>query len=350
MYKHAALILIATFILSISTSSADEYRPAFLEIKQTSDEQFDVLWKVPARGNLRLGLYVRLPTTAETITPVQSRMVGGAFLERFSISRSGGLKGGEIVIEGLSGLSTDVLVRIERLDGTTEVARLASANPSFVIQGSLTRLEVARTYTLFGIEHILEGIDHLLFVACLILIAGTARRILITITGFTIAHSVTLTLAALNLVRLPIPPIEAVIALSIVFLAREIALDRRDTLTWRYPIAVSSSFGLLHGFGFASALSEIGLPQTEIPAALLAFNVGVEIGQILFVAVIIGLVYLASKLIAAAGFAESPGQATHKNATQLVRLGNLEKPVAYMIGSITIIWTLQRAASFWEYV
>ncbi len=339
------LVTVLLIFLSVTNTYADEYRPAFLELKQASTDDFGVLWKVPARGDLRLALYVRFPADAKVTTPVRSSMVGAAFIERYSITREGGLAGGEIVIEGLTGLSTDVLVRIERLDGSTEVARLAAANPSFVVQGSLTRLEVATTYTQFGIEHILEGIDHLLFVACLILIAGTGRRILITITGFTIAHSITLTLAALNLVRLPIPPIEAVIALSIVFLAREIALERRDTLTWRFPITVSASFGLLHGFGFASALGEIGLPQTEIPAALLAFNMGVEIGQIMFVSTILVIVCVVTTSLKILNGASSKSQ---QEVRPLDWLRRLEKPLAYMVGSITIIWTVQRTMVFWS--
>ncbi len=339
------LTAILLVLLSASDAFGDEYRPAFLELKQTTANEFEVLWKVPARGDLRLGLYVRFPADTEITTPVRGSMVGAAFIERYGINSEAGLTGGEIVIEGLSSSSTDVLVRIERLDGSTEVARLAAANPSFIVQGSLTRLEVATTYTLFGIEHILEGIDHLLFVACLILIAGTGRRILITITGFTIAHSITLTLAALNLVRLPIPPIEAVIALSIVFLAREIALERRDTLTWRYPITVSASFGLLHGFGFASALGEIGLPQTEIPAALLAFNLGVELGQVVFVSAIIVAVWVTTMGLKKLNGASSNSQQEVRPLDWLLRL---EKPLAYMVGSITIIWTVQRTMVFWS--
>jgi hydrogenase/urease accessory protein HupE len=338
----AALLI----ILSFSSAQADEYRPAFLELKQTSSDEFSVLWKVPVMGGLRLSLYARFAEDVEITTPARGSMVGGAYIERYNIRREGGLGNGEIFIEGLTGLSTDALVRIESLDGSTEVARLAAANPSFVVQGSLTRMEVASTYTLFGIEHILEGVDHLLFVACLILIAGTGRRILITISGFTIAHSITLTLAALNLVRLPIPPIEAVIALSIVFLAREIALERRDTLTWRYPITVSASFGLLHGFGFASALGEIGLPQTEIPAALLAFNLGVEIGQILFVCSIMSCVWSVSKLASLAGTTRNSAIGTDGNMQPLVWLQTLEKPMAYVVGSVTIIWTIERTLMF----
>ena len=161
------------------------------------------------------------------------------------------------------------------IDGSTQVIRLSIGEHSFVVASTPTTLDVAKTYISFGIEHILEGIDHLLFVACLIFIAGSWKRILITITGFTAAHSITLSLAALNIISIPILAVEAVIALSIVFLAREIVQQRRDILTWRYLVLVSITFGLLHGFGFASAHGDIGLPQNEIPTAFLSFNIGV---------------------------------------------------------------------------
>jgi hydrogenase/urease accessory protein HupE len=264
-----------------------------------------------------------------------SAFIGGAYIERSTINRQGGLAGSKIGIRGLERVSTDVLVRIQRLDGSSETARLNARSTSFMVKGAPELWSVVNTYLVFGIEHILEGFDHLLFVACLIFIAGTWRRILITITGFTLAHSITLTLAGLELVRIPIPPIEATIALSIVFLAREIALDKRDTLTWRHPIAVSASFGLLHGFGFASALAEIGLPQTEIPAALLAFNVGVEIGQVVFVASVILIFQLITQSLKSL-------KADSANWVQ-----KIEKPMAYAIGSITMFWTLERVSGFW---
>lgn len=346
--KLRSLATMLLITLSFSSARADDYRPAFLELKQITNDEFGVLWKVPAIGGPRLNLSLRFAADVELMTPVRGSMVGNAFIERYSIRREGGLGGSKIVVQGLTGLATDVLVRIERLDGSTEVARVAAANPSFMVQGALTRMAVARTYTLFGIEHILEGIDHLLFVACLILIAGTGRRILITISGFTIAHSITLTLAALNLVRLPIPPIEAVIALSIVFLAREIALERRDTLTWRYPITVSASFGLLHGFGFASALGEIGLPQTEIAAALLAFNLGVEIGQILFVNLILACAWIVAKSLVLFGMTRQAGIGANGNSRPLLWLHTLEKPMAYLVGSVSVIWTIERSLLFMD--
>jgi len=322
-------------LLTGSPACADEYRPAYLEIQQAETETYNVLWKVPARGISRLQLNVLFPKDTTITTPVSASFVAKAYVERFSIHRHGGLSGAEIEIEGLSLVSTSVLVRIHRLDGSTEVVSLNAGTPSFIVADAPQTWDVAKNYLGLGIEHIWGGTDHLLFVACLILIAGTWRRILITITGFTMAHSVTLTLAALELVRLPVPPIEVMIALSIVFLAREIACERRDTLTWRYPIVVSSTFGLLHGFGFASALSEIGLPQTEIPAALLSFNLGVEIGQLEFVATILSLFWIISQALKLLNIASANW------------LSSVEKPIAYIVGGITMFWTLERVSGFW---
>jgi hypothetical protein len=194
---------------------------------------------------------------------------------------------------------------------------------------------VAREYLRLGVGHILGGADHLLFLACLIFVARTRRRILITVTGFTLAHSITLALAALGWVRVPVAPVEAAIALSIVFVATEIARNRRDTLTWRHPIAVASSFGLLHGFGFAAVLREVGLPQTELPMALLFFNLGVELGQVLFIAALLVGWAIARRLLAAL---------EHWSAT--AALEHLRVPVAYGVGCISSYWLIARVAAF----
>ena len=195
---------------------------------------------------------------------------------------------------------------------------------------------VAKEYMELGIEHILKGYDHLLFIVCLVLLAGTFKRILITVTGFTVAHSITLALAALEVIKVSVAPVEATIALSIVFVAMELARNRRYTLTWRYPIAVSSTFGLLHGFGFASVLTEIGLPQTEIPAALLFFNLGVEIGQIIFVIVAIATFFAGKRLIAAL-----------RNLTFNDILTRIQRPAGYVVGTLAMFWTIDRVAGFW---
>jgi hydrogenase/urease accessory protein HupE len=283
---------------------------------------------------MRLKLSVVLPPDTKFLQPVRTEYVKGAFIERSMITRPGGLTGGMIHIDGLSTMQTDVLVRIEQINGTVQVERLTPTVPSFLVSRAPKTIEVAETYLVFGVEHILQGWDHLLFVACLVLIAGSWRRTLITVTGFTIAHSVTLTLAALGLVRLPLPPIEAAIALSIVFLAREIVQHRRDTITWQYPVAVSASFGLLHGFGFAAALKDIGLPQTEIPAALFSFNIGVEIGQIVFVVVVMML----SKAIT---------EINHRfNEASQSEFVNGARAVGYCVGAVAMYWTVERMIAF----
>ncbi len=337
--KHRLLCLacLAALAMWAAPAQAHESRPAYLELRQRTQDAYDLLWKVPARGrDMRLGIYVRLPDDCEIVVPARASFVGGAFVERSTIRRRGGLAGASIRIEGLSTTLTDVLVRVERLDGSTQVVRLAPSAPSFVVDAAPTFMGAAKTYSALGIQHIWRGVDHLLFVGCLILIAGTWRRILSTITGFTLAHSVTLALAALDVVSVPIAPVEACIAVSILFLATEIARERRDTLTWRYPITVSVFFGLLHGFGFASGLGEIGLPQTEIPAALLFFNIGVEIGQIVFVSVVLGVVWGVSRVLRSSE--TKPGD----------WLRRIEKPVAYTVGVLAMLWTTERVLTFWS--
>ena len=180
-------------------------------------------------------------------------------------------------------------MRVERHDGTSQMERLLPQSPQFMVKPSTGTAEVAWSYLVLGVEHILAGIDHLLFVLALLLIVRGGKRILLTITAFTVAHSITLVAATLGWVRVPGPPVEAIIALSIVFVAAEIVhgLRGKPGLTARAPWVVAFTFGLLHGFGFAGALAEVGLPEKAIPVALLMFNVGVEIGQLLFVAVAI---------------------------------------------------------------
>jgi len=187
-FSIAALLVFLTF----QTVQADKNRPAYLELRQTSDTVYDVLWTVPARDqSQRFGIYVEFSDDVDAIVPATSSYVANAFIERWKISHKGGLTGARITIRGLERVSTDVLVRIERLDGSSETKRLNAALASFQVKGSAQFWEVLKTYLVFGIEHILGGSDHLLFVACLIFIAGTWRRILLTISGFTVAHSIT---------------------------------------------------------------------------------------------------------------------------------------------------------------
>jgi hydrogenase/urease accessory protein HupE len=309
-----------------------ELRPAYLELSAVSDQSYSVLFKVPGRGpQKRLALYLQLPEDTKFITPAKTTFTGRAFIERSTIKREGGLAGAEIGILGLSKTLTDALVRIEFNDGGTQTVRLTPQSPSFIVQDSPDKMEVIKTYFALGVEHILLGIDHLLFLLCLLIIAKTARRILITVTGFTIAHSITLILSALNIINIPVPPVEAVIALSIVFVAYEIARGAPDTFTYKYPVLVSASFGLLHGFGFASALKNIGLPQTEIAVSLLFFNVGVEIGQLVFISAIVILIFVLKKIL----------------NRSYDYFSNFEIPAAYVIGSLACFWMIERIYSFW---
>ena len=289
-----ALFLIACGLVQ-SAALAHEVRPAYLRIQQTDVEQFDVLWRVPARGDLRLGIYVRLPDSCSEPESPLTWQEAGTWVERWSATCEGGLFGRRVEITGLSSTVIDALARFERLDGTTQVVRLTPAEPGFEASAAESWSQVAATYITLGIEHILLGIDHLLFVLALLMLVPNMRTLVWTVTSFTLAHSLTLAAATLGWVHVPQSPVEAVIALSILFVAMEIMHWRqgRPGITRRWPWLVAFTFGLLHGFGFAGALSEIGLPEHAIPLALLFFNLGVEVGQLVF----IGAVFTVSMLL-----------------------------------------------------
>ncbi len=328
----ARRILVFLMMLTGGWSSTDahEVRPAYLELKQTGPDTFDVLWKVPAMGdNLRLGLYVRFPESCELVTEPAGVFSNNAYVERSSIRAPDALVDSKLSIDGLRTTLTDVLVRIERLDGTTQVARLMPETPSLIVEASPSRWQVAWTYLVLGVEHILLGIDHLLFVLALVLLVKGWKKLVGTITSFTVAHSITLALATLGFVNVPGPPVEACIALSIVFVAAEIVRSRsgQPGLTERAPWLIAFTFGLLHGLGFAGALSEVGLPQQAIPLALLFFNVGVELGQLAFVAVVLIAVAIARNLPVS-----SPSWSW--------------RLAPYAIGSIAMFWVIERTLAF----
>ncbi len=309
---------------------AHEVRPAYLELRQSGPETYDVLWKVPARGaDLRLGIYVEMPPDCQRVTEPRASFADNAFTDRWSVKCAGGLTGATIRIAGLSATIIDVLVRLERSDGTTQVTRLTPPSPSFTVEAAPRATQVAATYLRLGVEHILGGIDHLLYILAMLVLVKGWRRVVATMTAFTTTHSLTLTAAALGFVHVPQPPVEAAIALSIVFVAREIVrgAQGRSGLTERWPWVVSFTFGLLHGFGFAGALSEVGLPQRAIPVALAFFNVGVEIGQLVFVAAVLGIFALVRWL----------GISVSRRA---------ELVPAYAIGGVAAFWVVERVAAF----
>ncbi len=335
-----ALFLIL-FIISMASSPllAHEVRPAYLEIRESAPGTYDVLWKVPAKGlNLRLSLNVRFADDIEVVTEPVGGFVGGAHIQRYRIRRQGGLNGTSITIDGLASTFTDAILRLERADGTILTHRLSPDEPSYVVEANPGLGLLIWTYLVLGVEHILLGIDHLLFVFGLLLIVQGWKKLVGTITAFTLAHSITLAAATLGFVRVPGAPVEAIIALSIVFLAVEVIHGQqgRKRLTHRAPWIVAFTFGLLHGFGFAGALSEIGLPQTAIPAALFFFNVGVEAGQLLFVGALLVLALL------------------QKSLSRRVRVPEVRflaweyRVAAYVIGSVSFYWVIERTATFWS--
>ena len=331
----ASILTVLALLFSVDDTNAHESRPLFVEIAEKAPNTFAVTWKIPPSALSVTSPVVVMPEVCAAVAPA----AGTRLVKRQLFRCKSDLSGEKIRIEfPRYNPSISTLFRLQRLSGEKHTAIQGPKEPAWIVPTLEDTVSVAKEYLILGVEHILKGYDHLLFVACLVLIAGTWRRILITVTGFTIAHSITLALAALNLVRVPVPPVEAAIALSIVFLATEIARERRDTLTWRFPIAVAGSFGLLHGFGFASVLNEIGLPQTEIVAALLFFNVGVEVGQVLFVALLVG----AASALAALGVIQRNDGADENDVAPL----RVARPAAYIAGSLAAYWMVDRVAGF----
>ncbi len=317
---------------------AHESRPLYIEITERGGDVFAVQWRTPASVPRFNVPEVALPA-CEAASPVgTARRLGGAVSQRLYRCAEGL---GSAVVEiryPLLNPSVSTLLRITWASGETRSLLASPKETTIALPAPETTGGVAGEYFALGVEHILLGYDHLLFVACLVLIAGTWRRILVTITGFTFAHSITLALAALQLVRVPVPPVEATIALSIVLLATELVRDRRETITWRYPIAVSASFGLLHGFGFASVLSEIGLPQTEVPTALLFFNIGVEAGQIVFVFALLGAFLFAGLVLRHLG-----GKAFLTGMSPCF----IQRAAGYGVGVLASVWLIDRVTGFW---
>jgi hydrogenase/urease accessory protein HupE len=319
-------LLVVLFPVFTRGVSAHEVRPAYLELRQTGPESYDVLFKVPGGGeNLRLGLYAQLPANCVKAGTPRNAFVNNAFTERYEVTCAGGMAGGTIEIKGLAATATDVLVRFQELDGRSQIIRLTPDKPSFVVEAAPSRWRVAATYLRLGRDHILLGVDHLLFVLGLLLIVPDRWMLLKTITSFTLAHSLTLAVATLGYASAPVPPLNAAIALSILFLGPEIVRYQRGgtSLTTRHPWVVAFAFGLLHGFGFASGLNTIGLPHGEIPVALLFFNVGVEAGQLGFVALVLLL--------------ERSFRALEIRWPRVVQLAP-----GYAVGSLGAFWTIQR--------
>ncbi|MBE1508346.1 hydrogenase/urease accessory protein HupE [Rhizobium viscosum] len=313
----------------VSGAVAHEIRPAYLQIDEMAANRYKVVWRTPMLSGMRLPIVLRFPESVRNVTEPAERDLPDSLVQTRVIETDGaGLAGKRVEFVGLQATITDVLVRVHLLDGTVEMTMIHPSQPWIDFAATRSPLAAARVYFVSGFQHILLGIDHLLFVFGLLFIVRSRWMLVKTITAFTVAHSITLAAATLGKVEIPALPLNAMIALSTLFLGPEIVRVWRGqtSFTIRHPWIVSFAFGLLHGFGFASGLTALGLPQGDIPFALLMFNLGVEAGQLVFV----GLIVL---LIAALKSIE-------------IRLPRgLELMPAYVVGILGAYWTIDRIAA-----
>jgi len=326
------LALLATIVTLVAPplAGAHELQPGFLELKEVAPGRYDVLWKLPSLGeasDVRMPLAPIFPETCRQLGDARTERAGTAWIFTARLECKGGLAGQTLAIEGLEAFSTDVLVRAQHADGGVETHILKPIQPSVKLRSAGDARRGAWAYLYLGIEHILLGVDHLLFVLGLLLIVRDRWMLVKTVTAFTVAHSITLAVATFGIAQVPALPLNAAIALSILFLGPEVVRRWRGetSFTIRHPWVVAFAFGLLHGFGFASGLAQLGLPKGEIPLALLLFNVGVEIGQLAFVLVILLL--------------ERAFRQLEIHWPILV-----QRLPGYAVGTLGAFWTIQRVA------
>ena len=329
-----SILFLLACVLAVPTARAHEARPAYLEIKETSPNKFSLLWRTPVLAGMRLPVILTMPGDVKNLKePVEQELADSLLERRWIDAGPTGLAGKRIQFTGLQLTITDVLVRGEMLDGRKWTTIVHPSQPWVEVGASQRWWGVAGAYLRLGIEHIWSGVDHLLFILGLMILVKGTRRLIATVTAFTIAHSITLAGATLGFVRVPQQPVEACIALSIVFVATEIihAHQGRQGLTERWPWIVAFTFGLLHGFGFAGALNAVGLPQAAIPVALLFFNVGVEVGQLIFIAAILSIMAFARWL---------------SKRVPIPQPAWAWRVAPYSIGGVAAFWMVQRIAAF----
>lgn len=324
------LRLVTACVLALAAHGAlqaHETRPGYLELREGEPSTYALLWKRPTGGEVEIRIAPVVPDDCRLATPDQQQLTPGAVVVRGTLACRGGLAGKTLRVAGLETTITDVLVRIEHADGRVESHLLRPATPEVTLGAATTTAERALSYLQIGVQHILRGFDHLLFVFGLLLIVRDRWMLVKTVTSFTVAHSITLAIATLGFASVPLAPVDAAIALSILFLGPEIVRVWRGqtSFTIRHPWVVAFLFGLLHGFGFAGGLTAMGLPRAEIPLALLLFNIGVELGQIAFVVLVILL--------------ERAVRALQVQWPRLVAV-----LPGYVVGSLGAYWTIQRTA------
>ncbi len=317
-------MLILACLISL-VADAHELRPGYLEITEVDPGVAEVTWKLPVVGTAREVPKVMFDADTQELTPPNERLTGDSRVFEWKIERTGGLDGATVRIEAPDGRFRDALASIHRLDGRHTTGRITPERPTLVIDPAPGWTRLAATYLMLGIEHILLGFDHLLFVLGLLLIVDGTRMLVKTITAFTLAHSLSLAIATFRIVEVPEGPLNACIALSILFLGPEIVRKWRggESFTRRHPWVVAFAFGLLHGIGFASGLAVTGLPHASIPLALLWFNLGVEAGQLAFVFIVLAM------------------QRSWKSISLRWPLA-LRRAPGYAIGILGAFWTIDR--------
>lgn len=295
-------VLTMVFILGIGLSGkafAHQSQPGSLELKQLGANRYKVIWRAPIYYGRPHPARLKLPDNWQTVGEPTVRQLPDSALHRRIVTVEGASINGSVIrFPGLEGTITDVFVRVSRLDGTTSTQVVRPSKPVAVLRGERPWYVSSLEYLAVGFHHIILGVDHLLFVLGLLIIVNGRMMLLKTITAFTVAHSITLALATLGYANVPTPPLTAAIALSILFLGPEIVRVWRGetSFTINHPWVVAFAFGLLHGFGFASGLSVTGMPRAELAPALLFFNVGVELGQLGFVALIFIVLHSLKKI------------------------------------------------------
>ena len=333
----AALLALVLLALCPAPGRAHELDPGYLDLSRLGGENWRVFWKVPQAAGRPMDLVAVLPDGCTPREPPGApRFDGRSYVWQWAASCPDGMAGRTITIRGLESTRTDVLVRFETEAGGAQTERLTSSQTSLIVPQSLDTLDVLQTYLVLGVTHILEGADHLLFVFALLLLIRDWRTLVGAVTSFTVAHSLSLAAATLGWVVVAAPPVEAVIALSIMFLAAEQLRPGEAglRLTARFPWVVSFAFGLLHGLGFARALLDIGLPEGDVPLALFAFNLGVEVGQLLFIGAVVALAFALRRLVPPL----LPAVLTRGRPAQRL--------LGYGIGSVAAFWFVARVAAF----
>lgn len=328
------ILLLLVIWLVPARLNGHEIRPAYLQLEQTAPSQYHVLWKLPRSGESVPDIHLQFGPNWTLRDHGREVLRGDFVVFRYHLEGppDAQLAGSRLTVRNLERTKIDVLVHMNLLAGIKQTFLIHPSSPAIMIPTTPSRWDVISLYTWLGIEHILLGFDHLLFVLALIFLTNGLGKTIKTVTAFTIAHSITLSLATLGYAEIPGKPVEAMIALSIVFLAVEIvrAGNGKETLTQQRPWLIAFTFGLLHGFGFAGALTEIGLPSHEIPLALASFNLGVELGQVVFILVTTMLMLSLKSIF----------------RRQLVWHGMAWQASAYLIGAISSYWLIDRLHGF----